>query len=409
MFDNTPVQYGRPKLFGQSMHENPYPVYGVLRTMDPLYWDRNLQAWVATGHGDVTRILKDSRFSSNRVDKARGRFADPKLAPLFDTLSLLMLQRDDPDHARLRNLVNHAFQRTAVERYAPHIEALVDRLLDQAEAKGKLDFVWDFAVPLPILVISEIVGIPESDRDRVKAWCDDFSYVALNFYANINEERLERGLEAVQAFKAYLAGRIEELRQRPEDCLLNHLIEVEDAGDRLSLDELLANVLLLLNAGNETTTGMLANGLLALVNNPDQLAILRQDPSLVPQAVEEFLRYDPPVQFVGRVAKQEVVLHGQTIAAGDLVLLVLAAASRDPMVFRAPERLDITRERNRHLGFGNGRHICIGLQLAKLEGQIAFARVLERLPNLSLERGSLRHRENFNMRCPRHLPVKMAA
>ncbi len=409
MFDTNCMTAQRPKLFGQEMLENPYPVYSELRINSPVYWDRNLEAWVVTGHGDVTRILKDDRFSSNRVDRARGRFADPQLKPLFDTLSQLMLQRDDPDHARLRKLVNHAFQRTAIESYAPHIEALVDRLLDEAEARGSFDFVWDFAVPLPILVISEIVGIAEKDRERVKAWCDDFSYVALNFYANIGEEHLQRGLESVEAFKDYLGARIDALRERPEDCLLGHLVQVEEEGDRLNLDELLANVLLLLNAGNETTTGLLANGLLALVNNPDQLALLRDDPSLVSSAVEEFLRYDPSVQFLGRVAKEAATLHGQTIAPGDLVFLVLAAANRDPVVFTQPARLDITRAHNRHLGFGNGRHLCVGLQLAKLEGKIAFTRVLERFPNLTLEADSLRHRENFNMRCPRHLPIRMAA
>lgn len=398
-----------PELFSKEMLPDPYRVYADLRRERPLYWDDELGGWVASRYAEATAILKDRRFSSNRVAGVRDRFADPELAPLFDTLSLLMVQRDGADHDRLRRLVQQAFGRTAVERYAPRIEAIVDTLLGAALARGHMEFVRDLAVPLPIRVISQIVGIPEVDRLQVKTWCDDFSLAALNFYARITEAELRRGAESVRAFKAYLAERAAVLRAAPDDSLLAGLVLAEVEGSRLAMDELLANVLLLLNAGNETTTGLLANGLLALLQHPDQLQRLRQDPSLVPQAVEEFLRFDAPVQFLARVAREEIAIGGQRLAAGDLVFVLLGSAGRDEAHFEHPDRLDVGRTRNRHLAFGSGTHVCTGLQLARLEARIAFTRVLELLPAFALDPEPLQRQANFNLRCPARLPLRLAA
>lgn len=398
------------RMFGPEMHEDPYAAYGRLLRKQPVFRDETLKAWIVTRHADVVAGFKDRRLSSTgRTDLSRRRYSDPSLGPLFDTLDNNLTNNDDPVHSRLRKLVHFAFQRAEIVRYEPLIRDRVDGLIDAGLARGRMDFVHDFAVPLPIMVISAIVGIPEEDREQVKTWCDDYSFVAINHYTEISEERLLRALNSVLAFKAYLKDKADGHRRAPADNLLSHLVRVEEEdGGRLSLDELLSNVLLLLNAGNETTTGLLANGLLALLRNPDQLAQLRAEPSLIPSAVEEFLRYDPPVQFMGRIAAEDLELGGQEIAKGDLVLLVIGASGRDSSAFEGAEGLDVTRERNRHVAFGHGPHICSGMQLARLEARIAFERLFERLSTLELEPGEIRHHPNIALRCPEHLWIRVA-
>ena len=395
------------KLFGAEMHENPYPVYQRLRESDPVHRDEQLQAWVLTRYADVSGVLNDKCFSSNRVTLARHRFPQPELEPLFDTLGQLMLQRDEPDHTRLRSLVNKAFVRTSVESWAPTIQQRVDELIDDLLRKEQVDFIWDFAVPLPLMVIAEIVGIPAEDRQQVKAWCDDFALVATNFYANIRIEQLQRGLQSTLAFREYLRAKVDELKQSPKLDLLTSLVQVHEEGSKLGLDELLANALLLLNAGNETTTNLLGNGLAALLKNPQQLQLLRENPDLCASAVEEFLRFDSPVQFLGRVALEDVTLESKTIRKGDLVLVILAAANRDPEHFVDPDCLDITRENNHHLAFGHGHHFCVGAQLARLEARMAFSGILARLSDIELSTENLVHRENFSLRCFQHLPLRI--
>jgi cytochrome P450 len=325
------------------MHENPYPVYHELRERDPVHWDEALRVWVLTRYEDVSWALTE--LSSDRVTQARHRLQDGGLQPLFDVLARLMLQRDEPDHTRIRSLVQKAFLRTSVERWADSIARRVRSLLQAGQRTGQMDFMWDFAVPLPVLVISEIVGIPEDDWERVKQWCDDFALVAASFYANIaSEQQLERGLHSTMAFRTYLAAQVDEIHRAPRDDLLSSLVHAEEEGHRLTLDELLANTILLLLAGNETTTNLLGNSLVALLQHGEQLRRLRDDPTLIPTAVEEFLRYDSPVQFQGRIAPEDVECGGKQIHRGDLVLPVLAAANRDPSHFPDPDRLDVTRE-----------------------------------------------------------------
>jgi cytochrome P450 len=395
------------QLFGPEMHENPYPVYHELRERDPVHWDEALRAWVLTRYEDVSWALTE--LSSDRVTQARARFQDGALQPLFDVLARLMLQRDEPDHRRIRSLVQQAFLRTSVERWAESIDRRVRALLQAGLRAGSMDFMWDFAVPLPILVISEIVGIPADDRERVKQWCDDFALVAANFYAHISPEQLERGLHSTMAFRAYLAAQVDDIQRAPRDDLLSSLVHAEEEGHRLTLDELLANALLLLNAGNETTTNLLGNGLVALLRHPDQLQRLRDAPALIPTAVEEFLRYDSPVQFMGRIAPEDVQCGGQQIRRGDLVLPVLAAANRDPGHFPEPDHLDVSREPNHHLAFGLGHHYCAGAPLARLEGHIAFTILLTEIQTLELTPAELRHHENFNLRGFSNLPIRLSA
>jgi cytochrome P450 len=396
-----------PPLFGSEMHEDPYPVYRRLRETDPVHWNDALQAWVLTRYDDVAWALKS--LSSDRVSLARERSGDAGLDLLWDALAALMIQRDEPDHTRLRALVQKAFYRSSVEQWKGSIERRSRSLLAPALERGEMDFIWDFAVPLPVLVISELVGVPEEDRKQVKNWCDDFSIVALNFYANISSDQLARGLESVKAFRTYLEGQVEKVRRAPRQDLLSSLVLAEHEGHRLTIDELLANAILLLNAGNETTSNLLGNGLFALLQHPEQLSRLRAAPASIPDAVEECLRFDSPVQFQGRVALADAECAGVPIRQGQLVLPVLGAANRDPAHFPDPDRFDISRQPNFHLAFGHGHHHCVGAELARVEAQIVFKILFTELRTLELMPVDVRHRENFNMRCYQNLPIRLAA
>ena len=394
-------------IFSHEHIDNPYPVYAAAREKHPVYWDADLKAWIVLEHDLVSQVFKDARFSSDRVSIFRDKFEDEKLKPLFKILSLLMLQRDEPDHTRLRNFVHYAFKRAAVERYEESIGKLAHELLAPAISSGQLELVKEFAVPLPILVISKIVGIPSKDRKKVKAWCDAFSIVALNFYAKISAEELAAGALAVQEFTQYLEHEVTVLRAHPKDNLLSALVHAEEDGEKLTLDELVANTLLLLNAGNETTSCLLTNGMLTLIRNPSELGQLQSNSALIPTAVEELLRYDSSPQFIGRVATENTDLGSETIKKGDLVLLALGAAGRDPKTYDAQNELRIDRHPNHHLSFGSGHHICAGIQLARLETRIAFETLLQTFSSFELATDNIEFGKNVNLRCPVALPLNV--
>ena len=394
------------RLFGPDMLEDPFPVYAHLRETDPVYFDNSVNAWILTRYADVSTVMKDRRFSSDRVTKARRRYSD-RYEPVFDLLSRIMLQTDDPMHKRLRDLVHGAFTRTAVETYDSKIRALCDTLLAPGLERGEMEFVCEFAAPLPILVISEIVGIPAEEREQIKIWCDAFSTVALNFYTHLSEEQLDYCSAQISEFTDYLRDKTAAARRAPGPDLISSLVVSADREHALDEEELIANCVLLLNAGNETTTCLLANGLGLLLGAPDQMAALRADPALIPNAVEEFLRLQGPVQFVGRIATQDATLGERQIKEGDMVLPVLAAANRDPAVFERPDALDVARDHIHQLSFGTGPHLCAGIQLARFEAKIAFETLLERAGNMELKSQELEHTPNFNMRCLKELHVGM--
>jgi cytochrome P450 len=396
-------------IFSLDNIDNPYPSLAAAREKHPVFWDEGHNAWIVLEHDLVRDVFKDSRFSSDRVSKFRGKLEGDSFVSLFNMLSLLMLQRDEPAHTRLRNLVHYAFKRAAVENYDGRIRELAGELLAPACASGELELVSEFAVPLPILVISEIVGIPAEDRAQVKAWCDDFSVVALNFYASITEEQLRTGADAVAAFTDYLREKVETLHREPKEDLLSALVHAEEDGDRLTLDELVANTMLLLNAGNETTTCLLTKGMMALLQHPDQMARLRREPALVPNAVEELMRFDSPVQFIGRLAISDIELGGKAIRKGETVLLALGAAGRDPKTFEKPDELLLDRHPIHHVSFGSGHHICAGLQLSRLEARIAFQVLLETFSDITLATDKIRFGKNVNLRCPEALPLSVTA
>ncbi|MDA4846346.1 cytochrome P450 [Hoeflea poritis] len=395
---------GGRRLFGPGMLEDPFPVYARLRETEPVHFDKSVNAWILTRYADVSAVMKDRRFSSDRVTKARLRYSD-KYEPVFDLLSRVMLQTDDPMHKRLRDLVHGAFTRTVVETYDGKIRALCDTLLAPGLERGEMEFVSEFAAPLPILVISEIVGIPAEEREQIKIWCDAFSTVALNFYTHLSDEQLDHCSVLIAEFTDYLKDKMAAARRKPGPDLISSLVVAADREHALDDGELIANCMFLLNAGNETTTCLLANGLGLLLGAPDQMAALRADPSLIPNAVEEFLRLQGPVQFIGRIATQDVTLGEQRVKEGEMVLPVLAAANRDPAVFERPDMLDVARDHIHQLSFGTGPHLCAGIQLARFEAKIAFERLFECTGHIELKGHGLEHTSNFNMRCLKELHV----
>lgn len=396
------------RLFGPDMLEDPFPVYRALQEEEPVFWDETLKAWIVTRYSDVSLVLKDRRLSSDRVSKARGRYRE-EYRDTFDMLAHLMVQSDDPGHRRLRDLMHSAFTRTAVESYEEQIRHLSRDLLAPGINAGEMEFLSAFATPLPILVISKIVGIPASERAQIKIWCDAFSAVALNFFVYLSDQQLDDYGAKLARFHTYLKEKIETARHAPGDDLISSLVVAADRDHLLDMDELIANCMLLLTAGNETTTCVLTNGLELLLKNPDQIALLREDPSRIPGAVEEILRLEGPVQFLGRVALEDVTLGGKQIRTGDMVIPVLAAANRDPKVFDDPDRFDVMRPHIHQLGFGTGPHLCAGIQLARFEAKVAFETLLADLETIALLPQDSAHNENFNMRCLKALPIKIEA
>jgi hypothetical protein len=392
-------------LFGPEMLADPYPIYHRLRTADPVHWHPAINSWVLTRHRDVAAALVDPRFSAERTAFMQQQAGHQELEPFFAFLSNRMIYTDGPRHTRLRTLVNKAFTPHAVEAMAPHIQQLVDGFLDRVQVQGHMDLIRDLAFPLPGTVIAEMLGVPPADRDQLKQWSDEFVRFFARPPAEVTAEDYQRDLRAAQAMTAYFRRIVTPLRAHPKKDLLSAMLQAEEAGDRLSEDELFANANLLMVAGHETTTNLIGNGVLALLHNPDQMQKLKDDPSLIPSAIEEFLRLVGPVQFTHRIAREDVEMGGKTIGKGQMVHLVLAAANRDPEQFPEPDRLDVTRSPNHHLAFGGGHHVCLGAPLARLEVRIAFETLLRRLPGMRLATETLRYRELFNLRGLESLPI----
>ena len=367
--------------FLPSFQADPYPQYAALRAADPVHFSLALQAWVLTGYEDCALVLRDDETYSSSSDTASGQLAEVlqqqrREFPLGETPTVL--NSDPPVHTRLRSLLNRAFTPRAIEGLRPRIEEIAASLLDDADASnGRFDIAGGFAQPLPIIVIAELLGVPPEDRDRFKRWSAAIARATdvLNAPAI-----LEAAREATRELIAYMDEVVAQRREAPGADILTALAAAEEEGERLSHDELLAFSILLLLAGHETTTNLIGNGLLALAARPELVARLRAEPSLLPSAVEELLRYDSSVQGVVRFARRRSELGGRTIEQGAALLPLVGAANRDPAQFRNPEELDIARSPNRHLAFGRGIHFCLGAPLARLEGEIAFATLLDRFP-----------------------------
>ncbi|MCG8695116.1 MAG: cytochrome P450 [Minwuiales bacterium] len=384
MSDNKPTEAGDIQFtpLAPEFIKNPYPFYSQLREAEPIHWSP-LGFWVASRHADISQVLKDKRFGKLYVRRMTDRYGPEVMEqPLYAMMSRWMLTQDPPDHTRLRGLVVKAFTARRVEAMRPRIQELVDGLIDAVQDSGEMDLIWDFAHPLPTNVICDMLGIPDEDR----AQFTETSKISGRLIdpTPMSEAELEEANANNEALVAYFQRLFELRRKEPGDDLTTLLVQVEDEGERLSEDELIANIILLFGAGHETTVNLIGNGLLALHQNPDQLARLKADPSLIPNAVDELLRYDSSVQMTTRTALQDVELGGVKIKEGEAVLALLGAANRDPEAYEDPDRLDVGRPDIRPSSFGGGIHYCLGAQLAKIEAEIALSTLFRRLPDLVL-------------------------
>ncbi len=396
--------------FLPEVHEDPYPLYRRLRAEDPVH-HAFPGIWVLTRHADCVAVLRDhERFSNDfTTSQSYAVFVEQAraVAPeLVDDRTRSLLAIDPPDHTRLRTLVNKAFTARAIEMLRPHMREVVDGLIAaMRERVGTVDLVAGLAYPLPVTIICEMLGVPESDREAFHGWSAD---LVPTIDPMVPIPALQRAVVAHEAFSAYLRELAAARRRAPGDDILSALIAAEDKGRSLSEEELLTTCILLLVAGHETTVNLISNGMLALLRNPNELARLRRDPSLIRSAIEEILRYDAPVQLDGRTVRAEVELGGRTVHPGEQVMTVLGAANRDPEVFAEPDRLDLAREDNRHVAFGGGIHFCLGATLARIEGQEAIGRLVAAFPGIELATDAPERRASITLRGLASLPVAVA-
>ncbi len=385
---------------------DPYPLYRQLRERDPFHRSRLINGWVLTRYADVIEVLRDPRFIADDMklpfaQKQRAQLIKDGLIREDESSTISMLRNDPPDHTRLRSLVSKAFTPRTIEALRPRIETIVQELLDAVAADGGMEVVGTLAYPLPVIVIAEMLGVPAEDREQFKRLSDE----AVRGIGTISFTDVQRAQGAFRELRAYFERIAEERRREPREDLLSALLVAEQEGDKLTMDEVFSTCILLLVAGNETTTNLIANGLYALLEHPDQLDLLRDDPALMESAVEELLRYDSPVQATSRFVLEDVGVNGHAVSTEQQVIALLGAANRDPEQFEDPERLDITRRDNRHVAFGHGIHYCLGAPLARLEAPIAFQALLERFPNLRLTKERPQPGDNLILHGLKTLPV----
>ena len=380
---------------------DPYPAYRKLRDRDPVHYSILTRQFVVSRYADVDRILRDHRNFSNDLQKARSSHGSlgtrKKLKPS-------MLARDPPDHTRLRSLVNRAFTPGSVAKMEDYIRATAHSLLDEVEGAGKFDLMKVFAAPLPAIVIARMIGVPERDLGRFQVWSDR---LARALEPLLTPEEVEDVFQTDRKLAGYHAAIIEQRRLGPRNDLVSRLVEAEEQGDKLTSDETIVMLRLLLITGNETTTNLIGNGVRALLHNPDQLSLLRERPELVPSAVEELLRYDSPVQLDMRIATCDLEIGDRPVPAGTLLSLVIGSANHDPERFRRPAELDITRSDQGNISFGRGIHHCLGAPLARLEGRIALEVLLERFSEIGFGARPPKYRPSVVLRGLEHFDVRV--
>ncbi len=388
-------------------YSHPYPLYRQLRTKDPVHRSRLQDLWVLTRYEEIDGALRLAGFSAdnrNQKNYANERAKAIKAGVIEDKEDVpMMLRTDPPDHTRLRTLVSKAFTPRAVEAQRARVEELVRTILDEAEARGEMDIVQDLGIPLPMTVIAEMLGIPTEDREQFKRW----STGVARSTDTRSDDDLRVSEQASKELVEYLTPIAEERRANPREDLLSSLLAAEEQGDKLSMDEVFAMVILLLVAGNETTTNLIGNGMLALLDHPTEFRRLHDHPEMLESAVEELLRYDSPVQATSRIALKDMEFGGVQMNAGSQTVIHFGAANRDPARFDDPDRLDIGRQENRHLAFGHGIHYCLGAPLARLEGQTAIGQLVARFPNMRRKPSDLEWADNFVLHGIKSLPVSL--
>ena len=399
--------------FDPTWASDPFPLYADLRARAPIHRN-DLGFWVVARYEDCLAVLRDRRASSDSlnldVDRMPAGFRTP--IPEDDPVAAAMVEmrpflfRDPPDHTRLRGLVSKAFTPKVVEALRQRTQQYVDGLLDAALEAGRVDLVEAFAYPLPVRVICDLLGVPVEDEERFKGWSHALAR-GLDPDFLLTPEVIDARSQAVAQFAQYFFELLAERRRHPGDDLLSGLVQVEDGGTTLSEPELLSTCILLLVAGHETTVNLIAGGTLALLRHPDQLERFRTDPGVTRTGVEEMLRYVSPVQLTGRVLTEEVEVGGARFEQGDFVMLLLASGNRDAAQFDDPDRFDVGRTPNTHLGFGFGTHHCLGAPLARMEAQVALGTLVRRAPDLALAVDQVTYKHNVVLRGMESLPVAM--
>lgn len=389
-------------LFRPDIAAHPYPFYAQLRARSPVFWDAVLQSWVVSRYSDVQQLLHHPLLSEERIAPFLNRLQPEQratMAPLADVLSRMMLFTDPPDHTRLRGVVHKAFTPRLVRRLRAYIKEKVAQLLSPLLRRGQLDVIADFAAPLSNDVIAEMLGIPAPDRGRFHDWTS-----LLHAFFTLSSREVARVVE----LRAYFDDLLEQRRQDEGDDLVSALLAAQRESNDYTVDDLYATFLLLIDAGQVTTTNLIGNGMLALLKHSDQLALLRRTPSLITSAVAELLRYDSPVQFTSRIVRSDLQLHGQLLPAGANVTLLIGAANHDDTTFADPDRLDITRTDARHLSFGYGIHYCLGAALASIEGEIALLALATQLERPVLQSSRIQRAESINFRFLTAFPLSCA-
>jgi cytochrome P450 len=387
---------------------DPFPLYRRMREEDPAHWSPALKAWVLTRYEDVKRVCLDASMSSDRL---RPFFATlpssgaARIQDLIRYLTLWMVFRDPPEHTRLRRLAARVFNVRSMQALRPNVERITAWLLERIGDRERFDFIEEFAGPLPALVIMDMLGVPRGELARLKRLSDEMAL----FIGSTRDspEKYARAEAGTREMAEIFRGLIAERRAAPKADLLTELVQVEENGDRLSEDELVATCVILLFAGHETTTHHIANGLRALLRFPAEMRRLREEPGLGAAAVEELLRYDGPIGALVRIVREPHVIHGKTLGKGERVFLLMNAANRDPRAYEEPDRVDIGRDGPPHLTFGFGMHICLGFPLARLEGQVALPAVLARWREVELEEEGIGWLDSMVLRGMTALPVKV--
>jgi cytochrome P450 len=417
----------------EEIRVNPYPFYELLRAQDPIHWDEEMGFWVLTRYADIDALYTDQRFSrAQGLMRGFERLSDTDqqiAGPVYHSFSKTVFYADPPYHTHLRGLMNNAFTPRRVDQLRPTIQKLVDDLLDAVQLKGGMDIIHDLAYPLPVMVIAELLGLPAGDRARFKKWSDDL-FAILGTVRHKSPHLLERAAHSLEEMTDYVRSLSQKRREHPREDLLSALLSVtgqengtacphhvttsqpsgqlvreEKAASSLTEEELVANINILLSTGHETTTHLIGNGILALLQHPHQMQKIKSQPDLLTPAIEEILRYDNPVQITYRSALQDAEMDGRLIRKGDLVNTVIGSANRDPQRFKDPDTFDIIRNDGRHLSFGLGIHFCIGASLVRLEAEIAFGAILRRFPGLQLATDRLEWQEHPIFRGLKSLPV----
>ncbi len=383
---------------------DPYPLFRRLRLEDPVHEDPDGRGWMVSRYEDVAAVLRDNRFSAERMVTSNERDATPN--PVEKALARQMLFLDPPDHTRLRNLFTKAFTPHRVEALRPQVAGMVTELLNNAEdSGGRIDFIQDFCVPFPVSVIAQMLGVPTADWGRLRNWSIAFGKLISGRL--LSAEEATEAKHGIVAFMEYFGELIAVRRQRPEGDLLSDLIVAEEQGDRLSTEELIVNLILLLAAGHGTTTHLLGNGLLALSRHPEQWKYLASHPALPVNALNELLRYDGPVQATTREALEDISFADKTILRGHRVTVLLGSANHDEERFQNPDTLDLYRAAVRPLSFGHGIHTCLGGALARMEAQVAFGELARRFPELEVATDAPQHTPSIHFRGLQALPVTL--